>query len=142
MPDVPIEFAVAVFIVICGCVGWVITRLHQQNLDDHKRLDRKISAVDAKVDNVNKTLGDNVDNVRKTLGDKVDSVSEHLGAQDAILSGVQATVKERVKSTDIRFDALDKRLEDGKAKMNEIASNQASIRESLAKICGQLDKGD
>lgn len=113
MPEMSVEIWAVVLAAILGAMGTVITILHHQNREDHKELGRRIG-----------------------------EVSDHLNAQDSVVSGLQATIVERVKSTDTRFDSIDERLDRGQDKMSEIKEAQASIRESLGRIEGKLESKD
>ena len=75
----------------------------------------------------------------ETLNTKVEGVQAHLGKQDTVLAAVDATVKERVKSTDQRFDAVEAQLRRGIARMDSTADDVTAIGKSMARIEGMLE---
>ena len=111
---------VGILTLVYAAGAGILAYMFRQNQREHDALDRKV---------------DNLD-------DKVDSVQTHLGSQDALLSGMSATVNERIKSTDQRFDSIEGQLKRGIARMDATGSKVEGIAEALARIEGRLGNGN
>ena len=86
---------------------------------------------------VKRVLASN-DRAHNHLEDKVDKVTTHLSAQDALLTGLQVTVSDKVGESTRRFEDGTRRMDRLGSQIDTMQASQVSTREDLAEIKGLL----
>ena len=106
-----IELWSVVIGVVLTALFAVVGYLHKQNLRDHK-----------------------------DLAEAVDDVRQHLNRQDAAQAATMQQITDRSHSTDQRFTSMDKKLDRGAGRMDDMSDKLGSVAEAVAYIKGQMGK--